>query len=75
MASELIGQLVKAAAHGIRLILTPVVIDEITNEFTKPAPRSKLAEQRRKSERRQNWIYLAFGGLLVVGSFCIIAFT
>jgi hypothetical protein len=75
MASELVGQLVKAAAHGIRIVLTPVVIDEIVDEFEKPAPVSKLAEKRRKSEQRQNYTYLAFGGLLVVGSFCIIVFT
>jgi len=75
MASEVVGHLVKAAAHGTRIFLTPVVIDEIVNEFEKPAPVSKLAEERRKSERRQNVIYLAFGGLLVAGSFFIIVFT
>ena len=75
MASEVVGQLVKAAEHGIRLFLTPVVVDEIINEFEKPAPVSKLAEERRKSEQRQNIIYLAFGGLLVTGSFFIIVFT
>lgn len=75
MASDLVGQLLRAAAHGIRLFLTPVVIDELTNEFDKAAPVSKLAEKRRKSEQPANLIYLAFGGLLVVGSFCIIVFT
>ena len=75
MASDLVGQFIKAAAHGIRLFLTPVVIDELTNEFEKAVPVSKLAERRRKSEQRPNSIYLAFGGLLVVGVFCIIVFT
>lgn len=75
MAEELVEVVVKTAAHGISELMTPGVIDDITNEFNKPAPVSKLAEKRRKSEQRTNLFYLAFGGLLVVGSFCIIVFT
>jgi hypothetical protein len=75
MPGELLETFIKAAAHGIRICLTPVVIDEAVEKFSGAPPRSQKAEQRRSAEKQQSLFWLATGGLLVVGAFVVIVFV
>ncbi len=75
MPGELLEAFIKAAAHGIRICLTPIVIDESVNKFSGDPPRSKKAERRRNAAKQQSLVWLATGGLLVVGAFVVIVFV